>query len=142
VLNVHKLCRIKKYIKTFAVPFCLCLIISGASQAPLWPACTKMISKWFPDKILGTTIGLMSTAPYVGSFASAALVSYISDRLWYDKISWEGGKNPNLHWCEITELTNRVKYPNRYFNFVRPEKKQKKNISVNYLPKLINSRKL
>jgi len=33
------------------------------------------------DKVLGTTIGLMSTAPYMGSFASAALVSYISDRL-------------------------------------------------------------
>jgi hypothetical protein len=35
----------------------------------------------FSDKVLGTTIGLMSTAPYMGSFASAALVSYISDRL-------------------------------------------------------------
>ena len=33
-----------------------------------------------PDKVLGTTIGLMSTAPYVGAFLSSALVSYIADR--------------------------------------------------------------
>ena len=60
--NLHIIYRLYTHsnVFDFTGPFCLCLIVSGASQAPLWPACTKMISKWYPENILGTTIGLVN----------------------------------------------------------------------------------
>lgn len=59
--------------------FCLCVAVSGAAQAPLWPACVKIITTHFDDSSLGRVIGLLSTSPYAGATFSAALVSYITD---------------------------------------------------------------
>jgi len=39
---------------------------------------------------------------------------------------WTGrGRNGNWLWCEKSELTNQVKYANRYFNFDKSEKEPK-----------------
>ena len=30
---------------------CACLFASGAGQAPIWPACTKVLSAWYDSRI-------------------------------------------------------------------------------------------
>ncbi|XP_063225252.1 uncharacterized protein LOC134532605 [Bacillus rossius redtenbacheri] len=53
------------------------LAASGAAQAPVWPACCKCLSAWFPDHLLNTVFGLVSTSVYGGSIAATALASYL-----------------------------------------------------------------
>ncbi len=59
---------------------CVCLFIAGAAQAPLWPACTKVLSAWYPQDKLSSVFGIISTSPYVGALAGTALAIYIQDR--------------------------------------------------------------
>lgn len=61
-------------------PFCVLVAISGAAQAPLWPACIKATTVWTSPTSVGTTVGMLGTAPFAGAAVSAAIVSYISDR--------------------------------------------------------------
>lgn len=61
-------------------PICICLFISGAAQAPLWPACTKVLSLWFPEDRLSSVFGTVSTAPYVGALAGTGLAIFIQNR--------------------------------------------------------------
>lgn len=63
------------------LPVCLCLLVSGAAQAPLWPNITKVLSSWHPEDRLSSVFGVISTAPYVGALAGTALAIYIQDRL-------------------------------------------------------------
>ena len=58
---------------------CACLFASGAGQAPVWPACTKVLSAWFPQDSLSSVFGMISTAPYVGALAGTALAIYVQD---------------------------------------------------------------
>jgi len=47
----------------------------------------------------------------------------LCDGVAHTHSSGVGGKYTNLQWCELPELTNWVKNPNRYCNFVMFEKK-------------------
>ena len=58
---------------TNPLTFCLCLCVSGAAQAPVWPACVKIVNSRTGN---GTNIGLLSTAMFVGAFGSTALTSW------------------------------------------------------------------
>ena len=60
---------------------CFCLFINGAAQAPIWPACTKILSAWYPENRLSSVFGTISTAPYAGALLGTALAIYIQD--WY-----------------------------------------------------------
>lgn len=57
----------------------LCLLASGAAQAPIWPACAKVLSAWYPDTRLGSVFGAVSTAPYAGAVAGTALAVYLAE---------------------------------------------------------------
>jgi OPA family glycerol-3-phosphate transporter-like MFS transporter 1/2 len=59
---------------------CLCLFVSGAAQAPIWPACTKVLSAWYPQNKLSSVFGIVSTASYVGALGGTTLAIYIQDR--------------------------------------------------------------
>ncbi|XP_065349023.1 uncharacterized protein LOC135945327 [Cloeon dipterum] len=53
------------------------LFISGAGQAPCWPACCKCLSAWFPDDALNTAFGVMSTSAFGGSIIASASAVYL-----------------------------------------------------------------
>ncbi|XP_059490498.1 uncharacterized protein LOC132205462 [Neocloeon triangulifer] len=53
------------------------LFISGAGQAPCWPACCKCLSSWFPDDALNTVFGFMSTSAFGGSIIASAVAVYL-----------------------------------------------------------------
>jgi OPA family glycerol-3-phosphate transporter-like MFS transporter 1/2 len=55
----------------------LLLFISGAAQAPCWPACCKFLSSWFPDEALNTVFGLISTSAFGGSIIATAIAVYL-----------------------------------------------------------------
>ena len=76
--------------------FCILVAISGAAQAPLWPACIKSLANHADDQVLGTFVGLLGTAPYAGASFSSALVSYISDR-----VGWRHSMTPILIICMV-----------------------------------------
>ena len=59
--------------------FCLLVGISGAAQAPLWPACIKVLDHTVTDKNLVSAIGILGFAPYAGATLSSYVVSFISD---------------------------------------------------------------
>lgn len=59
---------------------CVCLFISGAGQAPLWPACTKMLSSWFVDSRLSSVFGIISTSQYAGALLGTGLAIYIQEK--------------------------------------------------------------
>eukprot|EP00095_Tigriopus_kingsejongensis_P000235 snap_masked-scaffold55_size446313-processed-gene-3.4 protein:Tk00235 transcript:snap_masked-scaffold55_size446313-processed-gene-3.4-mRNA-1 annotation:"glycerol-3-phosphate transporter 5-like" len=51
---------------------------SGAGQAPLWPACTKILSSsWFAEARLRSVFGIISTSQYAGALAGTGLAIYI-----------------------------------------------------------------
>ena len=47
--------------------FCLLVALSGAAQAPLWPACIKVITYHVEPSSFGILVGLLGTAPYAGA---------------------------------------------------------------------------
>ena len=59
--------------------FCLLVGLSGAAQAPLWPACIKVLDRTVTDKNLVSAIGILGLAPYAGATLSSYVVSFISD---------------------------------------------------------------
>ena len=59
--------------------FCLLAGLSGAAQAPLWPACIKVLDRTVTDKNLVSAIGILGLAPYAGATLSSYVVSFISD---------------------------------------------------------------
>jgi sugar phosphate permease len=79
--------------------FCLLVAISGAAQAPLWPACIKIVSSHVDGSSLATIVGLLGTAPYAGATFSAAFVTYIADRS-----SWRYGLLPIFVSCLVVSL--------------------------------------
>ena len=70
--------------------FCLLVAVSGAAQAPLWPACIKVLNNSIAsDKSLASAIGVLGSAPFAGATLSSYFVSFISDRLgWRHSTIW------------------------------------------------------
>jgi len=60
--------------------FCALVVISGAAQAPIWPACIKALSSHIGENSIGTYVGLLDSAPYAGASFSSTFVVYIADR--------------------------------------------------------------
>ena len=60
--------------------FCALVVISGAAQAPIWPACIKALSSHIDENSIGTYVGLLGSAPYAGASFSSTFVVYIADR--------------------------------------------------------------
>ena len=58
---------------------CLCLLISGAAQAPIWPACARLLSAWFPKEKQSSVFGAVSTAPYAGAVIGTAVAVFVQD---------------------------------------------------------------
>ncbi len=79
------------------LPFCVMVFVSGAAQAPLWPACIKALTlSSASEKNLGTLVGFLGTAPYAGAAFSATLVTYVADR-----VGWRFSMVPILIACAI-----------------------------------------
>lgn len=55
----------------------LLLFLSGATQAPCWPACCKCLSSWFPDDAMNTVFGIISTSAFGGSIVATAIAVYL-----------------------------------------------------------------
>ena len=70
--------------------FCLLVAISGAAQAPLWPACIKVLNNSIASRqSLASAIGVLGSAPFAGATLSSYLVSFISDRFgWRHSTIW------------------------------------------------------
>ena len=53
--------------------FCALVMVSGAAQAPIWPACIKALSSHIDETKLGTYVGLLGSAPYAGKYGEITL---------------------------------------------------------------------
>ena len=93
-------------VKSFGL-CCLLIAISGAAQAPLWPACIKIITNHVDSKSFGIVVGLLGTAPYAGATFSAAFVSYLTDLY-----GWRHSLLPIFVPCTIVSILVFVAMPN------------------------------
>ena len=83
----------------------------------------KDFFKIFSRRCLHSQIVLIWSPSYIIMLKYFSTIHFIS--LKHISFIRKGGKYANWHWCEMTELTNQVKYPNRYFNFCNLEKQPK-----------------
>ena len=74
-------------------------VISGTAQAPLWPACIKVITSHVDPSSFGILVGLLGTAPYAGATFSSAFVSKMTDLY-----GWRHSIFPIFIPCVITSL--------------------------------------
>lgn len=79
--------------------FCAAVVLSGAAQAPLWPACIKVLASHVEEKSMGKYVGLLGIAPYAGATVSTALVTYIADRH-----GWRWSMTPILIICALFSI--------------------------------------
>ena len=79
--------------------YCLLVALSGAAQAPLWPACIKVITSHVDPSSFGILVGLLGTAPYAGATFSSAFVSKMTDLY-----GWRHSILPIFIPCVITSL--------------------------------------
>ena len=79
--------------------YCLLVALSGAAQAPLWPACIKVITSHVDPSSFGILVGLLGTAPYAGATFSSAFVSKMTDLY-----GWRHSIFPIFIPCVITSL--------------------------------------
>ncbi len=49
-------------------------------QAPIWPACTKVLSSWYPEDRLGSVFGAIHTSPYAGALVGTSLAIFLQER--------------------------------------------------------------
>ena len=71
--------------------FCLLVAVSGAAQAPLWPAIIKVLHATLAhnESSLVSAIGLLGVAPFAGAAVSAFFVTFISDQYgWRHSTIW------------------------------------------------------
>ena len=54
---------------------CLGLAFTGGLLAPAWPACSALVSPWFPDNKLNSIFGLINTSAYAGGLGGTALTA-------------------------------------------------------------------
>ena len=110
--------------------FCLLIALSGAAQAPLWPACIKIITTHVEPNSFGIVVGLLGTAPYAGATFSAAFVSYITDLY-----GWRHSLVPIFLPCVIVSLIILVGVPIGPYSNVS-KKTVEGNIPYSYIASL------
>jgi sugar phosphate permease len=79
--------------------FCALVVVSGAAQAPIWPACIKALSNNIDENSLGTYVGLLGSAPYAGASFSSAFIVYTADRY-----GWRHSMMPIFVICALVTL--------------------------------------
>ena len=79
--------------------FCILVALSGAAQAPIWPACIKALSSQVHENSIGTYVGLLGAAPYAGASFSSAFVTFLSDRF-----EWRHSMTPIFLICAAVSI--------------------------------------
>lgn len=79
--------------------FCVAVALSGAAQAPLWPACIKVLASHVDEKSMGKYVGFLGIAPYAGATVSTAIVTYMADRH-----GWRWSMTPILIACLLFSI--------------------------------------